>query len=111
MRNLTTCRAVARRHGLRPAFAVIYADGRGLPMAGRIGQPEWNWLCSRVDTGAVRFEALSFQAVVELARQASPSNRVWPELAAWVQRKIDSVCWPPDQDRQGRERAEGFQRD
>ena len=94
MRNLTTCRAVTQRHGLRPAFVMVYADGPGLPMAGRIGQPEWAWLRSRVDPAAVEFQALSFQTVVDIARQASPANPVWPELAAWVQRKIDSACGP-----------------
>jgi hypothetical protein len=96
MRNLTTCRAVGQQYGLKPAFAVVYADGPGLSMASRIGSAEWLWLKSRVDPAEVTFEALSYQALVALAQRASPASPVWPELAAWVNRKISSVCGPQE---------------
>jgi hypothetical protein len=94
MRNLTTCYAVGRQHGLKPAFVVVYADGPGLSMAGRIHTPEWQWLNSRVEPTAVTFRTMSYQTLLRLAREVSPANPVWPELTAWVNRKIRSVCGP-----------------
>ncbi len=91
MRNLATCAAVAAANGLRPAVVVVYADGPGLPMAERVRQPEWTSLAGRLNPAAITFTALSFQSVVELARRADPADPLWAELAAWVQRKIDTV--------------------
>ena len=91
MRNLATCVAVARRDGLQPAFVVVYADWPGLPMAERVGAAEWRWLESRVDPAAISFRTLSFQAIAELACQAVPGDPLWPELTAWIERKISSV--------------------
>jgi hypothetical protein len=91
MRNLTTCYAVAKRHNLRPAFVVAYADGPGLAMAQRVHGSDWQWLTSRVDPAAVAFRALPIQALISIAQQSVPDDPVWPELSAWVKRKIDSV--------------------
>jgi hypothetical protein len=91
MRNLATCVAVARRDGLQPAFVVVYADWPGLPMAERVGAAEWRWLESRVDPAAISFRTLSFQALAALACQAVPDDPLWPELTAWIERKISSV--------------------
>jgi hypothetical protein len=95
MRNLTTCVAVARAHGLKAAFVVVYADGPGLPMAERVRQAEWRWLESRVDPGVVTFRALSYQRLLALARQADRDDAVWRELEAWVARKVAAVCGLP----------------
>lgn len=92
MRNLTTCAAVGRAQGLQPAFVVVYADGPGLPMAARVGSPDWRWLEARVNLAAVTFRAISYQALLALAASAAPPDPIWPELLKWVQRKIASVC-------------------
>jgi hypothetical protein len=95
MRNLTSCFAVAREAGLQPAFLVVYADAPPLPMAQRVRLPEWQRLTDSVNPQAITFRAMSFQALVAQARQAAPANPVLPELAFWVQRKIDSVIGMP----------------
>jgi hypothetical protein len=95
MRNLTSCLAVARAAGLRPAFLVVYADSPALPMAQRVRLPEWQRLTAAVDPQAITFGALSYQALVDLASHACPHDPTWDELALWVQRKIDSVVGMP----------------
>jgi hypothetical protein len=95
MRNLTSCYAVARAAQLQPAFLVIYADDRRLHMAQRVRLPEWQRLTASVDPAAIAFRAISYQALLAQARQAAPANRTLPELAAWVQNKIDSVVGMP----------------
>lgn len=91
MRNLTNCWAAAQRAKLRAAFVVVYADGPGLPMAERVKSEEWQRFESRLQPETVLFQTRSFQAIVELARAAVPSDPMWPELAAWVNRKIANV--------------------
>jgi hypothetical protein len=92
MRNLTTCAAVSREQQLRPAFVVVYADGPGLPMAARVRGAEWQWLEARINPAVVKFQAISYQALLDLAQASAPGDPIWPELAAWVARKITSVC-------------------
>lgn len=92
MRNLTVCFEVARHAGLRPAVVVAYADGPGLPMAARVRSAEWARLLGRLQPDAVAFRALPFQTLIAWAQQAARADPVWPDLAAWVQAKIDAVC-------------------
>ena len=95
MRNLTTCLAVARAEGLRPAFLVVYADHPSLPMAQRVRQPAWRALTEAVYPQTIIFRALSFQSLLSLACGAAPGNPLWLELTAWVQRKLDAVVGMP----------------
>jgi hypothetical protein len=95
MRNLATCLAVARAAALRPAFLVVYADDNRLPMAQRVRLPEWQRLAAAVDPRVISFRTLSFQSLVALAGRAAPADPTWPELAVWVQRKIDAVVGMP----------------
>ena len=95
MRNLTTCLAVARAASLQAAFVVVYADAPALPMAQRVRGAEWQRLTKLVDPRAITFRTLSFQALVEQARRAAPTDPVWAELEVWVDRKIKSVVGMP----------------
>jgi hypothetical protein len=95
MRNLTSCVAIARQAGLQAAFLVVYADGPRLPMAQRVRLPEWQRLTGTINPRAIAFRALSYQALIAQARQAAPHNPTLPDLAQWVQRKIDSVIGMP----------------
>jgi len=92
MRNLTTCAAVSRKYQLQPAFVVVYADGPGLPMAARVRSAAWQWLAARINPAVITFQALSYQALLALACESAPNDAVWRELAAWVERKVTSVC-------------------
>ena len=92
MRNLTCCAAVAGKAGLKAAFVVVYADGPGLPMVERLKSAEWQRLQSRLQPRPVRFDTLSYQGLLALARQAAPADGIWPELSAWVEHKIDNAC-------------------
>jgi hypothetical protein len=92
MRNLATCAAVSRQQQVQPAFVVVYADGPGLPMAARVRSAEWQWLEARINPAAIKFRAMSYQALLTLAQASAPGDPVWPALAAWVARKVTSVC-------------------
>jgi len=91
MRNLTNCYASAQRAGLRPACVLAYADAPSLPMARRVRSPEWQRLHSHLQPHAITFQALSYQSLIALAQAAAPHDTVWPELAGWVQNKIQAV--------------------
>lgn len=91
MRNLTVCKAAAQKAGLKPAVVVVYADAPGLPMAARVKSEEWDKLKGRLQPRAITFEAMSFQTLLTLAREALPANETLTELEAWVQGKISRV--------------------
>ncbi len=91
MRNLIVCKAAAQKAGLKPAVVVVYADAPGLPMATRVKSEEWEKLNGRLQPSAITFEAMSFQTLLTLAREALPNHSTLVELEAWVQGKISRV--------------------
>lgn len=93
MRNLALCWSVARARNLKPAFVVVYADGPGLPMAGKVRSPEWAQFTAQVRADAIRIRAHSYQELIRLAEAAAPAERpLLHALAGWVQGKIDKVA-------------------
>lgn len=91
MRNLTNCFASARLANLQPACVLAYAEAPSLPMAQRVHSAEWQKLQSHLQPYAISFQAHSYQSLIAHAQAAAPQEAVWPELAAWVQNKIDAV--------------------
>jgi len=92
MRNLTNCWVAAQQADLQAAFVVVYANGPGLAMAERVKSPLWLDFQSRLQPDAILFRTMPYQQIVAFAQDAVPHDPLWPELAAWVTQKIDSVC-------------------
>ncbi len=84
MRLMAITASAAEREGRQPAFAVVYVDTPRLPMA----RKDWTAFRTVLREDAMPFRTLSFQRVVALAAMAAPDDLVWPELAAWVERKV-----------------------
>ena len=63
---------------------MVYVEGPRLPMA----RQDWSAFCAGLRNGATTFHTLSFQRVLALAAIAAPLDPVWPEVSAWVERKV-----------------------
>jgi hypothetical protein len=94
MRTLVLASALAEKHKLKPAAALVFADRPIMPIAARFGDQDSPW--SRMTagmTGAVRFERLSyeklpgmFEAVAEKSDQP-----MFRDLHYWVKAKVNWV--------------------
>ena len=62
-----------------------------MPMAARVKSAEWQRLEGRLQPSAVTFRAMSYQTVLRLAVESAPDDATWPDLAAWVQRKMGAI--------------------
>lgn len=83
MRLMTVGAAIAQREDRQPAFLLVYADRKGLPMA----HTDWTALRAALRQDKMPFYTLSYQRLLTLASAASPSP-LWPELQRWVEQKI-----------------------
>lgn len=92
MRNVTNAYEVAQRTGRQCTFILAYADGPGLPVSRRVKSQDWANFLSHLRPEAITCAAVSVQSIVKLASEAAPADPIWPELAAWVERKITNVC-------------------
>jgi len=87
---------VARSHGVKPAFVLVYADGEGFPMAEKIKSPAWAEFISSLNKERIIFYHTSFQALVWTLQAAvvfhERPQALWIELDKWVGEKIQTVC-------------------
>jgi hypothetical protein len=83
MRLMTVGAAIAKHENRQPAFLLVYADRKGLPMA----HTDWTALGATLRQDTMPFYTLSYQRLLTLASAASPSP-LWPELQRWVEQKI-----------------------
>lgn len=84
MRLMAITASTAEREGRQPAFAVVYVDAPGLPMAHK----DWTSFRKALREDAMPFHTLSFQCVLTIAATAALDDPVWPELTAWVGNKL-----------------------
>jgi hypothetical protein len=84
MRLMAITASAADREGRQPAFAVVYVDAPRLPMA----RKDWTALRAVLREDTMPFRTLSFQRVLALAAVTAPTDPIWPELTAWVERKV-----------------------
>jgi hypothetical protein len=92
MRNLTCAYEVAGHSGRRAAFLLAYADGPGLPVSNWAKSPRWQEFAGHLRPEAIGVGALSYQAILQLARETAPEELIWSELTQWVENKISRVC-------------------
>lgn len=91
MRNVVGAAESARHAGKRAGFLLAYADAPNLPIAQHIQSGAWQNFVQHVRPRVIGIGALSYQALIQLAITATPMDSVWPELEAWVVRKIANV--------------------
>jgi hypothetical protein len=93
MRNLVLCEWVASDRRSRPAFALVYADGVGLPFADKIRRKGMASLAAALRPEAISFGAMSYQYLLSIAGQAVSEAGLdtlkWHGLRDWVDRKVE----------------------
>jgi hypothetical protein len=93
MRNLVVARALSQEAGVPAAFCLVYADGP-FPIAKKLKDPTWRkQLTDSVVGRAVHFEAISYQELIRVARDAATNGDIkqLDELNEWVQGKFDEA--------------------
>jgi hypothetical protein len=93
MRNLVAARALSQGAAVPAAFSLVYADGP-FPIAKKLRDLQWKKRLSDSVTGrAVHLEAVSYQELIRLARDAASAEdrKILEDLREWVQIKFDEV--------------------
>lgn len=95
MRNAILCHEVAKSRGLHPTFAVVFAAGDGLPLAEKARTGGWSRFQDALRPGALTFGTVSFQSIVQSAREAVESqgqpDPMWQALEGWVAGKVSAA--------------------
>jgi hypothetical protein len=74
MRNLAVCYEVARTTHRKAAFALIYADAPGVPMAQKLNSREWEDFNRTLRPEAITFHWASYQQVVQLGLEVGKGD-------------------------------------
>jgi len=96
MRNLVLAQALGRASGKQTAVVVAYADARGLATADHIRTESWHAFRASLRPSSPPLVEISYQALVALAASVAGTTEstMWRNLAAWVDRKIQSATLP-----------------
>lgn len=91
MRNIVICYEHARIFHRKPAFFVIYADSELFAMPKKLKGKCWEDFTSKVRKERILVDALSYQQFASDTLAATGGDRVYRELADWINDKIGKV--------------------
>jgi hypothetical protein len=91
MRNLVLCYECATSQDLTPAFFVIYAASKSLPMSKKINSDEWNKLTGNIIHDKIKFGICSYQEFASKAIKATSNEPRFVLLKERIDNKIQKV--------------------
>jgi hypothetical protein len=90
MRNVVASQALARRAGKVGHAMLVYVDGPRFPMSQHVQEPKsaWNALLERLrPEHRPRVAALTYQSLIQAAKDVAAEDTTLRELADWFLRK------------------------